>query len=327
MLNEFRKDIISGEWVLFATGRAKHLPVPEEDREYALKKNCPFEDLTKTGNVPVWFFPDQSNWKIAVYKNKFPAVAEEITKEIRAQGPFEIHEAVGTHNLFIYKDHDKHLSEFSVSEMVDTIRAYKRRYKEIRDSEKEVRYILIFHNSGKGAGASVYHPHSQIISTPILPPDVSRSVNGAYKFFKENKKNAYDMILQWELEAGSRIIYQNEKFVALCPFVSKYPYEVRIFMKNGQPHFEELPDDFDNELSEVLLSVLKRIKKSLNSPDFNILIHTAPIEPTHAHDYYCWHIEILPKTKMIGAFEIGTGVDINVVDPDEAAELFRNTNP
>ncbi len=325
MLNEFRRDLVSGEWVLFATGRAKHLPLPEEDKQYISKDNCPFEDLNKSGNVPVWFYPDQKSWRIAVFKNKFPAVQQDVSVQNHTRGPFEIHEAAGTHDLVIYKDHDRRLSDFSVNEIVEVLRAYKRRYKEIMDTEKQVRYILVFHNSGKGAGASIYHPHSQIISTPILPPDVSRSVNGSYRFFEEHKKNVYDVLLQWEIESGDRIICQNDKFVALCPFVSRYPYEVRIFMKSGQPHFEQLPDDFDNELAEMLLVALKKIKKALNNPDFNMLIHTAPIEPSHVHDYYCWHIEILPKTKMIGAFEIGTGVDINVVDPDEAAKLFRET--
>ncbi|MFI5205710.1 MAG: galactose-1-phosphate uridylyltransferase, partial [Candidatus Paceibacterales bacterium] len=147
---------------------------------------------------------------------------------------------------------------------------------------------------------------------------------GSYNFFQEHKQNVYDTILKWEMESGDRIICQNDKFVSFCPFASKYPYEVRIFMKNGQPHFEQLSDDFDNELAEVLLMALKKIKKALNNPDFNMLIHTAPNEPTHSHDYYCWHIEILPKTKITGGFELGTGVDINVVDPDEAAEKLRN---
>lgn len=326
MLNEFRRDLVSGEWVLFATGRAKHLPLPEEDKQYSSKTSCPFEDLSKSSNVPVWFYPDPKNWRIAVFKNKFPAVKQDINGQSHTRGPFEIHEAVGTHDLFIYKDHDKHLSDFSVDEIVEVIRAYKRRYKEILDTESQTRYILIFHNSGKEAGASIHHPHSQIISTPILPPDVSRSISGAHRFFEEHKKNAYDVLLQWEMESGNRIICQNDKFVALCPFASKYPYEVRIFTKNSQPYFEQLPDDFDNELAEVLLPALKKIKKALNNPDFNLLIHTAPIEPSHAHDFYCWHIEILPKTKIAGGFEIGTGVDINVVDPDEAADLFRRTN-
>jgi len=96
MLNEFRRNLVSGEWVLFATGRAKHPPSPEEDRQYTAKETCPFEDLKKSGNTPVWFYPDENNWRIAVYENKFPAVGQGMHVDSQTQGPFEIQESVGT---------------------------------------------------------------------------------------------------------------------------------------------------------------------------------------------------------------------------------------
>jgi len=330
ILNEFRQDLVSGEWVLFATERSKRPHIDEKngdnDKEYKSITGCPFEDFKKSENEPVWFYPSEADWQIAVIKNKFPAVKPGVCRLGETVGPFNVQEAVGVHEMFIYRDHDRHLADFSQDELIATLRSYKRRYREISEMEGCTRYILIFHNFGRDAGASIYHPHSQIISTPILPPDVSRSIKGAYNFFQEHKKNVYDVLLKWEMESGDRIIFQNEKFVALCPFVSKYPYEVRIFMKNGQPHFEQLPDDFDNELADVLSLVLKKVKKALGNPSFNMFIHTAPMDPTHAHDFYNWHIEILPKVKTAAGFEMGTGVDINVVDPDEAADLFRKTD-
>ena len=191
-----------------------------------------------------------------------------------------------------------------------------------------MRYILIFHNSGRDAGASLYHPHSQIISMPILPPDVSRSINGSHNFYKEHKERVYDVLMKWEKEHGNRIIYENDLFLAFCPFVSKTPYEVRIFSRDSHAHFEKMPDEFDKYLEDVLLAVLKKIKKSLGDPPYNLFIHTAPAETDleSVHEFYSWHIEILPKVKITAGFEIGTGVDINMVDPDQAAELLRNAD-
>src|SRR3989344_8652961 len=192
-LNEFRQDLVSGEWVLFATERAKRpgVDASEEnnshgDEKYTSQENCPFEDFKKSGNEPVWFYPDENNWQIAVIKNKFPAVKPGICRPATTFGPFGVQEAVGFHELFIYKDHNKHLADFSKEEMVGMIRVYKKRYREIYDAKGCVRYVLIFHNYGRDAGASVYHPHSQIISLPILPPDVSRSVRGARVFYQEH---------------------------------------------------------------------------------------------------------------------------------------------
>ncbi len=329
MLNEFRQDLVSGDWVLFATERARrpyHEQKNEEDTAYTSKENCPFEDPKSSGNDPVWFYPDEKEWRIAVVKNKFPSVKPGVCGPEMSTGPFKVHPAAGNHDLFIYKDHDRHFGDFSLDTMVEVVRAYKRRYKEIVSTDGCVRYVLIFHNFGREGGASIYHPHSQIISMPILPPDVSRSISGSYNFFKEHGKNVHDLMLNWEMESGTRMVYANERFVSFCPFVSKNPYEVRIFMKSGQPHFEELPDDFDGGLADVLLVSLKKIKKALNNPSFNLFIHTAPVESSHKHDYYSWHIEILPKFGKLGGFELGTDIETNAVDPDEAAKLLRETN-
>lgn len=220
------------------------------------------------------------------------------------------------------------MADFSQDEVIETIRSYKKRYKEISEAEGCVRYILIFHNFGRDAGASIYHPHSQIISMPILPPDVSRSINGSYDFYKKNKKRVYDLLIEWEKESGKRIVYENDLFIAFCPFVSKTPYEVRIFFRDSHSHFEKMPDEFDKYLADALLTVLKKIREALGDPSYNLFVHTAPVETTleDVHEFYTWHIEILPKIKAIAGFEMGTGVDINVIDPDEAAKLLRETN-
>jgi len=332
-LNEFRQDMVSGEWVLFATGRAGRPHVAgngngSEDEEYKSIKNCPFEDFKKSDNEPVWFHPNETDWRIAVIKNKFPAVKSGICKTATTLGPFSVHEAVGCHDLFVYKDHNRHFADFSQEEMIDVVRSYKRRYREISELEGCTRYILIFHNFGRDAGASIYHPHSQIISMPILPPDVSRSIRGSYNFYKNNQKRVYDVLAELEKDNGSRIVYENDLFLAFCPFVSKTPYEVRIFPRDSHAHFEKMPDEFDKYLADILLTVLKKIRKALGNSSYNFFIHTAPAETEleNIHEFYSWHIEILPKINIQAGFEIGTGVDINVVDPDEAAELLRNAN-
>ena len=136
------------------------------------------------------------------------------------------------------------------------------------------------------------------------------------------------MLMKWEKEHGHRIIYENDLFLAFCPFVSKTPYEIRIFSRDSHAHFEKMPDEFDKYLADVLLTILKKIKKALGNPPYNLFIHTAPAETDmeSVHEFYSWHIEILPKAKVAAGFEMGTGVDINVVDPDDAAKLLRETD-
>lgn len=334
MLNEFRQDLVSGEWVLFASGRGKRTSPKIRQVIYQSLAECPFEDPFNSANQQdlVWGYPNKEDWKIAVIKNKFPALKSGQCIPESNVGPFKTHSAVGEHEIVIYKDHDKGFDEFSKEEILNAIRVYKKRYVELSAMSDCVRYISVFHNHGLEAGASVYHPHSQIISMPILPPDVFRSTSGSFHYYSKHQRRVYDLILEWEMQEGKRIVYENESFVAFCPFVSKYPYEVRIFSKEGDAHFEKISDEQDPFFADAIYNVLQRLRVVLGRPAFNFFIHTAPIEKfannemfgVNINEFYHWHMEIVPHTKTDAGFEIGTGIGINIGDPDEAAEALRN---
>jgi UDPglucose--hexose-1-phosphate uridylyltransferase len=325
-MSEFRQDLVSGEWVLIAPERAKKPDTLKKADFYQPKEGCPFEDLKKNGNEVVWTYPEGDNWKIAVAKNKYPAVKQGICGPISQFGPYHILEGVGEHDLFILKDHDKVLSDLSKGEMLGLVKSYLKRYKEVSKTQCG-EYIMIFHNQGHEAGASVYHTHSQLISTPIMPPFISRIFHGAQKFYKENKKHVFSLMVDWEKEQNKRIIFENEFFIAFCPFVSLFPYQVLILPKDREAHFDQLREEAELPFAETLLTVLKKIKVALNDPSFNYFIHSAPVggKLKGLHEFYAWHVEILPKFSTAAGFEIATGVDINVIDPDKAAELLRNS--
>ncbi|MGD0977119.1 MAG: hypothetical protein ABR875_02395 [Minisyncoccia bacterium] len=330
MINEFRQDLVSGEWVLFATGRAKRPGEPTANGNgIRIGKNfedCPFDDPEAKGNEVLMTYKnaDGSDWFAKIIKNKFPAVSEGEMAPRQKVGPFEVTDAKGLHEILIFKDHNKSPYHLSPKEFSEIIRIYRDRYLTLAGYSGS-KYILIFHNHGLAAGASIPHPHSQIITIPILPPDIKRSILGSERFYRENGKRVYDLMLDWEMNDKKRIVAENDDFVAFCPFVSKTPYEVRIFGKESHAHFERIPDPKLQTLGEIMSKVMRKVSKALNAPDFNYFIHTAPTDgmSQDVHDFYAWHIEILPKMKIEGAFELGSGVEVNVVDPDEAAKLLR----
>src|SRR3989344_5709252 len=226
MLNEFRQDLVSGEWVLFATGRAKR---PEERKNTEPteqpKATCPFEDLENSGNEVLKTYPveegfstSQATWFAKVAKNKYPAVIEGEVAERQDRGPFSITPARGLHEVIIYREHERSLTDFSSAELAQVLTIYQERFRAMA-SYAASRYILIFHNQGPTAGASLLHPHSQIISIPILPPDIKRSIFGAERFFREHGRRVHEVMLEWELKEKKRIIDRTEHFVAFCPFV------------------------------------------------------------------------------------------------------------
>ncbi len=333
-LNEFRQDLVSGDWVLFATGRANRPTEIAQSLEPAVfnLRQCPFDDPVASGQEIIKLYPSEKNWQIAIIKNKYPALVYGVCGTPKQNGPFRVAEASGFHEVVITRDHNKNFQDFNEKETADVLKVFRNRYQEIA-AEFCGQYILIFHNFGPQSGGSVQHPHSQIMAISILPPDIMNSILGAEKFYLKNNRKVHDVMVEWELEQKSRIITENEAFVAFCPFVSKKPYEIRIFPKKPSPQFELVNDDELVKLAAILNSVLRRLKKVLNNPSYNFFIHSAPIKVLDAvgmgvAQYYDWHIEIYPHSSffgsVVGGFELGTDIYINVIDPDEAAEKLRS---
>lgn len=333
MLNEFRQDLVSGDWVLFATGRAKG-HIKKKDKFYQPKESCPFENLQASGNEdPVMVFLNgkrtelenyrRGNWSTIVIPNKVPAVSPGEGKYFAQEGPYMKAAAMGFHELVITKDHDKTFCCFAPGEISEVLTVYRERYKEILQEGGD-EYILIFHNKGPSAGGTIYHNHSQILSTPIMPPDILRSIAGSESYYLKYGKKVHDVMLEWEMKEKKRIIYENDEFVCFCPFVSKTPYEIRVFPKKNNSHFESITDAQISLLSQALNIVLSKLDKALDEPDFNFYIHTAP--PRKNSIFYHWHMEIVPRLSIVGGLELGADIFVNVIDPDEAADLFRITN-
>lgn len=331
-LNEFRQDLVSGDWVLFATARTKRPHASEKNgiaNETEQSENaCPFDDPRASGQeiISEYKKEDGELW-LTVMKNKYPAVTFGACLPIESEGPFAKTAANGFHDVLATKDHERALPDFSAEETAILLRAYRERYLEIAKNECG-EYIQIFHNHGKKAGASLAHPHSQIMSTPILPPVVSRSINGSARFFQRNKKKVHDVIIAWEADQKKRIVFENALFIAFCPFSSKRPYEVRIFPKISNARFETTDEKGLKSCAEALNHCLGQLKKILNHDlSFNFFIHTAPVRETSelpCSEFYHWHLEILPHYSTLAGFDFSTGIIVNVIDPDKAAEEIRN---
>ncbi len=324
-VSEFRQDPISGDWILLAPLRGAGQKFEGRAKTELAKDKCPFENPAEFGNKPpvlVYQNNDGSDWFLQIIPNKYPAIEPLNHSPVYSDELFKTQAGTGFHEIVIFRDHSRHLADFTKEEIKKILLAFQERYISLA-KEKRIKYISIFHNHGREAGSTVPHPHSQILALPIVPPDVSHSINGSNRYFHEHNKCVHCEMLKQELSDGERIIYQNDDFVVFAPFASRAEFEIRIFPKKHSAYFERIEEEELTCLADALKFAFSKIYKKLKDPAFNFFIHTAQVENSFNYEHYHWHIEILPKFDIVGGFELGTGIDIITISPEKAAEIFR----
>ncbi len=320
---EIRHDLISGNWVIIAPKRGKRPDSfrKKKPRVRTPEKTCPFEG-TLEGQKIITLYGRGKDWEIAVLENKYPALVHGNRSLLkRRNGAYELLKGFGHHDLIVTRDHDANFPNLSPDSATGVLKAIQEHYRLLR-REKEVAYISVFHNWGPGAGASVYHPHYQIIAVPIIPKSVEVSLGNSGRFFRAQKRCMHDFVIEHELRAGKRIVFKNKSAVVVAPYVSREPFQLRVYPLRHIPYFETTPEEELKDAALALQEALKRIKRKLHDPDYNFYIHTAPVRRRAFYGHYHWHIEVVPKLGVDAGFELGTGIQINSVDPDEAAKIL-----
>lgn len=325
--SELRRDLVTGDWIVIATRRAlrPHAFIAQGKHEEDPRDTCPFEDPEKSGNEPPLFLLPQnagSDWRVQVIPNKYPAFSPAGECQVpRAFGPYEVIDGRGFHEVVITRDHSKHFALFSREEAEQVVRTYQERYA-VMKNDPCVTYIAIFHNHGRTAGATLTHPHSQIIALPIVPPDVRRSLQGSADYFERNKQCVHCVMIEWERKDKERIVFENDTFVAFCPFISRTAFEIRIFPKHHDAHFDHMMSEHYGDFADALRHSLGALHETLENPAYNFFLHTAPLDG-ETYEHYHWHMEIVPKTAIWAGFELSTGIEISTLTPEQAAGFLR----
>ena len=332
--SELRFDLISRDWVVIATGRAKRPEMFKREKRIEIKvpeKICPFCN-TKNQEKPILVFVQgkkvylekgfPKNWTTIVFPNKYPAFLPQPKLEEKIEGNlYQTMNAVGFCELVATRDHSKHFPHFKISQVKEVFDTYQERYQELM-KKSFVKYISIFHNHGEEAGASISHPHSQIIAIPLIDVDLKKALSNSQNYFKKEKKCIYCSMGKWEQKVKKRIIFENKDFIVLCPFASKAAFEVIISPKKHLSYFEEITEKQKEYLAQAFKETLSRLYKGLDDPAYNFYLHTAPCDGEN-YDFYHWHWTILPKTAISAGFEIGTQMEISTIEPEKAAEYLK----
>jgi UDPglucose--hexose-1-phosphate uridylyltransferase len=261
-------------------------------------------------------------WSYRVVANKFPALRIEGELEPAGEGLFDRMNGVGAHEVVIETpDHDATLATMSVHAVTDVLVAFRERLQDLK-KDPRFEYVLVFKNHGEAAGASLEHPHSQLIATPITPIMVTEELEGAWRYWEMKERCVWCDIVRQERRTRSRIVLEANGFVALAPFAPRFPFETWILPTRHRSAFEETGVDELRGLADVLGEFLRRMERVLKHPPFNYMLHTAPLREGPL-DHFHWHLEIIPKLTQVAGYEWGSGFFINPVPPEDAAAALR----
>lgn len=341
---ELRRDPITGVWVIIAD-RAGRPSGKVEEKELP-KESCPFcpgkEEITPPEIYAVRPLGGKENgpgWVVRVVPNKFRALSPDVELKRGGFGLYDQISGRGSHEVIIETpDHEANLWEMPREQVKLIVDTYAERLKRLREDPTQ-RHIVIFRNYRGVAGASLRHPHSQIIAMPIVPRLVKDKLMTAREHYVRRERCIFCDLIRHEIVEGTRIVTQNEHFIAIVPYAARFPYEIQIYPLRHQHDFLEMDEAERWGLVDALQDVLGRYyallgerEKGLNVP-YNMVIETAPnpVPRPGRPDYwgtikydYHWHIELIPRLTKMAGFEWGTGFFINVVRPERAAEDLRS---
>ncbi len=328
--SQLRQDLVTGDWVVIATGRGKRPSdfAGKEKKEKESAKDiekCLFCDPTASGQEEdvLIYTTGKGDWTLRIFPNKYPAFTRPSGGRInhKEEGPYFWMDGVGYHEVILTRDHFKHIGLMDPIWVAEILDAYQTRYLDLMN-KKSVRYIEIFHNHGKKAGASISHPHSQLAAVPVVSPYIRIELDGSEEYYRSHKKCVFCDMIEWELSHGKRVVFENDDFVVITPFASRTAFEMWVLPKKHESYFERISDEEKISGGEALHEAIRRAGKILSEPDFNFYLHTSPCDGRD-YPHYHWHIEILPKTSTWAGFELSTGIEVSAIEPEDSAKYLR----
>lgn len=329
-MSELRQNPITKQWVLIAPSRSKR---PEEYTnqvsvmrgEVELDSTCVFCPGNEAENTDVFKIPENDNWQIRIIPNKYEAVSKAVIYS--RQDFYNRLSGTGVHEVIITRKHNEPVALQSIALVEEVLTAILRRMRELKE-DKTILYTQVFHNHGREAGASLVHPHYQLIALAMVPPHIQAEIQGCFHYFQAHHNCIYCDIIKEEKALDERVVYESDHFIVISAYASRSPFETWILPKSHQARFEDISKDELKHLSYVLKVTLGQLYTKLNDPPLNFYIHTMPnLHDGHSMNEeasYHWHLTIFPRITTWAGFEFATGIPINPVIPEDAVKFLKS---
>jgi UDPglucose--hexose-1-phosphate uridylyltransferase len=324
-MSQLRLDPLTGRWVVIATERSerpsafltRRLPVEADPG-----RPCPFCPGQENSPTTLESYGPGGQWNVRVVANLYPAFGGHEPMVVTHLGPvFTQAPASGIHEVFILTpDHQGSWADLSDPHSAVIMQALAQRMTE-HAQVPGLRYSQAVVNWGREAGASIEHPHGQLLSMPFVPGETANELAGFARFQGNCLLCA---AADAEEEARHRMIYSDDQITVLCPFWSGTPYEMLILPRAHNPHLFRAQPESLAAVGAGVTRALGALRARLGDIAYNVMFHSAPYRLSG--DYH-WHVHVQPKVTTRGGFELGSGVLINVVRPEQAADDLRAAVP
>lgn len=343
-MSELRWDPLDRAWALIASERglrpSDFLPPPRASA--TRQAPCPFCYIA-SGQGPATRIAERKAAadRVLVVANRFPALSVESAGARAAVGPYDRVDGVGAHEVVIETtSHDTPFRALPVEHVAEVLLAWRDRVNDlVRD--RRIQHVAIFKNDGPRAGATLEHPHSQVLASPIRPARTVRQLESAERHWREKERCLVCDLVSYEVESKHRLVDVSASasgagFVAWCPYASRHPFEVWIAPRRHIWAYGALGADEARDLAALLKKVLGALDQALMGADTNLVLSLAPSTFSftrggdgleHLELWWHWHLEIVPRLAQYGGYELGTGVVINPTAPEDAAGHLRGLLP
>jgi UDPglucose--hexose-1-phosphate uridylyltransferase len=325
-VSQLRLNPLTGRWVTIASDRSarpgdfapRYLPVEADPA-----RPCPFCPGNEEATPPALeTYGPGGHWQVRVVPNLYPAFSGDDPMSVSNLGPvFTQASASGIHEvLVIAPEHTGSLADLSDRDAGLVMAAIRDRMEE-HARHANVRYTQAIINHGREAGASLAHPHGQLLGIPFVPGELREERSGFVRF---EGSCLLCTTVEAESAAGYRCVHDDERVLVVCPFWSGTPFELLIVPKHHETHLAQAAPQDVAAVGHALRDVLDRLRRTVGDVAYNLVFHTAP---HHQHDaHFHWHAHVYPRITSIAGFEQGTGVLINIVSPELAAQQLTTSD-
>ncbi|MDJ0622024.1 MAG: galactose-1-phosphate uridylyltransferase [Desulfocapsaceae bacterium] len=329
---ELRKDPVLGRWIIISKERSKRptdFLVEKAETTGGFCPLCPGNENTTPSEVLAYrknqFAKiNEPGWQVRVVPNKFPALVIEGDLDKEGEGLYDKMNGIGAHEVIIESPrHDINFADLDPAEMAMVFRAYRDRIEDLAMDER-FQYVMVFKNHGRAAGASLEHPHSQLIALPVLPRLLVSELEGSLSYYNYKERCIFCDIVRQEIKQEIRVVCQNDRFITITPFAPKTPFEMWVLPKTHSSSYRRQDEEQLYGLAEIFSESLQRLDRCIPGVPYNFVLHTQPLRSENLEHFH-WHFEIVPKLTSIAGFEWGSGFYINPMPPEEAAAFLRES--